>query len=56
MRSEALYPTVNEQAASEETGQAQSLWYVVLLLIGVVLYMARFWLHWDRFVESTMDQ
>jgi hypothetical protein len=56
MRSEALYPTVNEGAASQETGQAQSMWLGLLLLISVALYTARYWLYWDRFVESTMDE
>ena len=56
MRSEVFYPTVNERAANQETGQTQLLQYGALLLIGVALYAARYWLHWDRFIESTMDE
>ena len=56
MRSEVFYPMVNERAANQETGQTQSLRYGALLLIGVALYAARYWLHWDRFIESTMDE
>ena len=56
MRSEALNPIIGERVTNQETSSTQLLLYGVLLLIGVVLYAARHWVHWDRFIEGTMDE
>lgn len=53
---EARLPRSGERATHHETGAMRLPLYGALLLTGVVLYAARYWLYWDRFVEGTLDE
>ncbi|WP_145976228.1 DUF6798 domain-containing protein [Nitrospira moscoviensis] len=54
--SEAFTLTGDDPAAGRERRWAPPFFHETVLLAGVVLYAARYWLYWDRFVEGTMDE